>query len=374
MACLTVKRPGICGGIIASLFLLPLSRTGSRRRGKKGREQAEKEYLQWALAGFSGYIAADELYDGPFCILSIVDNRTFKRLVYEVLDHKPTHLDIERFFSRFQAALAARGLVLHGVTTDGSPLYPEPICKVFGTVTHQVCEFHMLADLTHAILHAVAKVRKRLNHALPKLHRGRPAGKRAKQLARRKKRLQQRVAELFEHRYLFVQRELTETERKTLRRITHGLRQLRALREIMQEVYRLFDRRCRMQTALDKLRKLQYASSASGTSARPSKRSSALTWRRRSPFWMTHSFLPRLTRSSAAIAAIARCRSQSTACAHTRPWSAAWRWTCCGTSRALNVSTPWPLCTAPSWNSMDPICVLQSLIIAYLLSSFWCPS
>jgi hypothetical protein len=26
------------------------------------------------LADFSGYIAADELYDGPFCILSIVDN------------------------------------------------------------------------------------------------------------------------------------------------------------------------------------------------------------------------------------------------------------------------------------------------------------
>jgi hypothetical protein len=258
MACRTVKPPGICGGSIESLFLLPLSRTGSRRRGKKGREQAEQEYLEWALSTFSGYIAADELYDGPFCILSIVDNRTFKRLVYEVLDHNPSHVDIERFFSRFQAALAARGLVLQGVTTDGSPLYPEPIRKVFGAVTHQVCEFHVLADITKAILHGVAKVRKRLKQALPKLPRGRPAGKRAKQLARRNKRLQQRVAELFEHRYLFVQRKLTEAERKILRRITRGLRHLRALRQVMQEVYRLFDRRCRTQTALDKLRKLQY--------------------------------------------------------------------------------------------------------------------
>ena len=53
-------------------------------------------YLNWALADFSGYLAADELYDGPFCVLSMVDNRRFKRLVYEVLDHDPTHTDIQR--------------------------------------------------------------------------------------------------------------------------------------------------------------------------------------------------------------------------------------------------------------------------------------
>ena len=58
-----------------------------------------------ALDDFSGYIAADELYDGPFCVLSIVDNRTFRRLIYEVLDHDPAHADIERFFRTFQAAL-----------------------------------------------------------------------------------------------------------------------------------------------------------------------------------------------------------------------------------------------------------------------------
>ena len=210
------------------------------------------------MATFSGYIAADELYDGPFCILSIVDNRTFKRLVYEVLDHAPAQADIERFFSRFQAALAARGLVLQGVTTDGSALYPEPIRKIFGAVAHQICEFHVLAEITEAIFHAIAKVRKGLKQALPKLPRGRPAGKRAKQLARRGNRLRQRVTELYEHRYLFVQRQLTKAERKLLLRITHGLRRLRALREVMEEVYRLFDRRCRTQTALEKLRKLRY--------------------------------------------------------------------------------------------------------------------
>lgn len=100
------------------------------------------------LAKFSGYIAADELYDGPFCVLSIVDNHTFRRITYEVLDHHPTHVDIERFFRTFPAALDQRGLTLRGITTDGSDLYPKLISKVFGDLAHQLCEFHVIKELT----------------------------------------------------------------------------------------------------------------------------------------------------------------------------------------------------------------------------------
>jgi hypothetical protein len=78
-------------------------------------------YLDWALADFSGSIAADERYDGPFCVLSIVDNRTFKRLLYQVLDHDPDHKDITKFFQRFRMALRLRSRGLRGVTTDASP-------------------------------------------------------------------------------------------------------------------------------------------------------------------------------------------------------------------------------------------------------------
>ncbi|MEK7744127.1 MAG: transposase, partial [Elusimicrobiota bacterium] len=207
--------------------------------------------------GFSGYIAADELYDGPFCVLSIVDNRTFKRLIYEVLDHDPALEDIERFLGRFKAELALRGLVLQGVTTDGSPLYPAPLAKIFPGVAHQICEFHILADLTKAVLRAVARVRKQLKARMPKLPKGRPATRQAKRDARIKKRLERRVADLFEHRHLFVQHGLTKAEHKTLLKISRGLPHLRTLREIMDEVYRLFDRRCRTATALTKLSRLR---------------------------------------------------------------------------------------------------------------------
>jgi hypothetical protein len=197
------------------------------------------------------------LYDGPFCILSIVDNRTFKRLSYHVLTRAPTHKDIEAFFRRFHGALQARGLSVRGITTDGSALYPEPIAAVFGDVPHQVCTFHVLREVTKAVLSAVAKVRKGLTAGAPKVGRGRPGTKAAKRAVQRKKRIERKVGELFEHRHLFVKRRLRPSERATLRRISRGLPQLRTLRDLMEEVYRLFDRRCRVATALGKLARLR---------------------------------------------------------------------------------------------------------------------
>ena len=216
----------------------------------------EADYLDWALADFSGYIAVDELYDGPFCVLSIVDNRTFKRVFYQVLDHDPTQADIAAFFRRFQAALLARNLAVRGITTDGSNLYPAAIAAVFGAVPHQICQFHILADLTQAVLRAVAQERKRLAERKPKLGRGRPSQAQRK-LAQQAQRIQAQIADLFTHRHLFVQRALTATERERLQRITRGLPHLRTLRQIMEEVYRLFDRRCCTATALTKLARLR---------------------------------------------------------------------------------------------------------------------
>ena len=197
------------------------------------------------------------MYDGPFCVLSIVDNRTFRRITYEVLDHDPAHADIVRFFRMFHSALEQRGLTLRGITTDGSALYPEPISKVFGDVPHQLCEFHVIKELTKAVLRAVAKVRKELAATKPKLGRGRPSSVAARKKARCRKQIDQKVGDLFEHRYLFVRHELTRAQQRTLQRITGGQRELRTLRDIMDQVYGLFDRRCRTETALDKLARLR---------------------------------------------------------------------------------------------------------------------
>ena len=217
----------------------------------------DTDFLDWALADFSGYVAADELYDGPFCILSAVDNRCYKRILYDVLDHDPTHDDIRTFLRRLHTALSARDLTLLGVTTDGSALSPTPLVEVFGEVPHHICTFHIVAEVGKAVLGAVASARKALAAKQPKLCKGRPSTPAAKQAARTKKRLAEQRAALFSSRYLFVQRHLNKTERKTLWRVSRGLPQLQALRAIMEQVYALFDRRCRTQTALAKLAKLR---------------------------------------------------------------------------------------------------------------------
>lgn len=183
-----------------------------------------------------------------------MDARQQRRLLYEVLDHNPTHADILWFLARLNDQIRARCHAVLGITTDASPLYPLPIALVLGNIPHQICEFHILKELTRAVLRVLAQLRKRLAAQRPKLPRGRSQQTAAGQQLRREVRaIQQRVGVLFEHRYLFVRHHLTAGQRDTLQRLVRSDRQLRALRAIMDEVYRLFDRRCTTATALAKL-------------------------------------------------------------------------------------------------------------------------
>jgi hypothetical protein len=186
--------------------------------------------------------------------LSAVDARHQRRLLCEVLDHDPTQVDILWFLARLNAHITARGHAVLGITTDGSSLYPLPIALALGAIPHQICEFHILKELTKAVLGVLARLRTRLAAQAPPLRRGRPKQTpESQRLHRKAQALRQRVAALFEHRYLFVRHHLTAAQRAILQRLLRSGRQLRALRAIMDEVYRLFDRRCRTDTALAKL-------------------------------------------------------------------------------------------------------------------------
>jgi len=214
-------------------------------------------YLDEALANFSGYLAIDEVYDGPFCILSVVDNRQYNRLACCVLEHDPTHEDVRTFLSNFKEQLDKRSRSVSGITTDGSTLYPKVLQELWPKATHQLCVFHVLKEINLAVLRTLAKLRKEIKATIPKQRRGRPS-KQDKALTRRIKRLKTYVAELFEHRHLFVMHHLSDSQKKLLKKLTRGQPQLRTLRLIMDEVYRLFDRRCRTRTALARLKKLRH--------------------------------------------------------------------------------------------------------------------
>ena len=157
-------------------------------------------------------------------MLSVVDKRCYKRMLYEVLDHDPTHDDITAFFERLKTAVANRDWRLQGITTDGSPLYPAPLRTVFGDVPHQMCPFHVLKELPQGILCAVAAERHRLAKSKPKLKRGRPSSKEktARRLARKSTTIQDKISGLFQGRFFCVKRRLKPSERKTLWQITQG--------------------------------------------------------------------------------------------------------------------------------------------------------
>ena len=90
-------------------------------------------------------------------------------------------------------------------STDGTvPQVPRGVNRA--RIAHQVCEFHVVAELTHAVLGAVAKVRTTLKARLPKLRRGRPSAQAHKRTARRRKRLQARITDLFHRRHRKMQK------------------------------------------------------------------------------------------------------------------------------------------------------------------------
>lgn len=124
---------------------------------------------------FSGYLAADEIYDGPFCILFAVDAKRQRRLAYDVLEHSPTQDDIRQFLGRVNQMLTARDLMVAGITTDGSSLYPDPIREIWPNARHQICEFHVIKEINKDVLRVVAKLRKSLAAKIPKLPKGPPS-------------------------------------------------------------------------------------------------------------------------------------------------------------------------------------------------------
>src|SRR5215831_8809291 len=64
---------------------------------------------------------------------------------------------MQAFLGRLKEALDARELVLKGITTDGSALYPEAIRAVFREVLQQPCTFHVIAELVKGVRSAVAQ-------------------------------------------------------------------------------------------------------------------------------------------------------------------------------------------------------------------------
>ncbi len=210
--------------------------------------QLRSEYEPWVLARFSGYLCIDEAYDGSYCIIYAVDPKYRKRVAFKIIEGEPSKEQVLEFLQY----LKDLGLKVLGITTDGSPLYPEPIRQVFPSAKHQVCIFHIIKEINELVLKAVARYRRQLPPPA-KRKRGRPS-KDEKAPEDKYKRLREG---LWEHRYLFVKKRLRKKEAKILKSLCRGHPVLADLRLLVDLAYKLFDRRCKIETARKKLEKIR---------------------------------------------------------------------------------------------------------------------
>jgi hypothetical protein len=196
------------------------------------------------------------LYDGPFCVLSIVDNRTFRRLLCRIVDKKVTQKDVLELFEQFQKELIARQLKVAGITTDGSNLYPAAITSVLGELPHQVCRFHVLSAVAKAMRETVVHLYKKRLSKLPKLKGGRPRQGKAQRHAQRVREEREHLLELYRKRYRVVARELEPQKLVELESLLAPYPELSRLRQLMQQVYGLYECTSR-QEAHTKLQQLR---------------------------------------------------------------------------------------------------------------------
>ncbi len=183
----------------------------------------------------------DELYDGPWCVLSIVDNRTHRRLAYRVVEEDVTQTHIVELFTQFRKSLEQRKLQLAGITTDGSNLYPAAIQQVFGAVPHQVCRFHVLAMITKAAREVAVHLYKQRVAKLPKLKGGRPRKGREEKQAEQVRAEREKLLKLYRRRYTLAARNPDSQKLAELLELLKPYPEIAAIRDIMQLVYGLYD-------------------------------------------------------------------------------------------------------------------------------------
>jgi len=197
-----------------------------------------------ALENFSGQIAVDELYDGPYYILRAVDPLNDTELDWFIGEGSPDKEDIRAFL----AGLKNLGFEPEVVATDGSTLYPEVIKTLWPDAKHQRCVFHFLMAVNLLLGTAFWAAYKTMPTP-PKRKAGRPRKRGRKRLDKQKKENRRTVRAV---RYLFLKRRLSDDERALLDAAIALCEPLGELRRFVEALHALFGPRTQgRQAALD---------------------------------------------------------------------------------------------------------------------------
>jgi transposase-like protein len=198
------------------------------------------EYRQWVVEHFSGTLCVDELHLGRYTLLLATDPLGDFPVAFALVDKND-----QAHMRRFLQNLKRSGLMPEVVITDGSELYPKLLAKLWPETRHQLCVFHVIKDINEHVLDAVKRMRRELarrGNRGRRRRRGRPTKAQRAYAKRRKKTLKDQAHFVFKHRHLIVTRKenLTDQQRKDLRKMFEYLPGLRTLRTFVERVYQLF--------------------------------------------------------------------------------------------------------------------------------------
>jgi hypothetical protein len=191
------------------------------------------DYNPHVVQSFSGFLCVDEMYDGPFAIVTATDPVNDGNLAYMLIEKNSVDKkDIKRFFNE----LKQLGIDPKTVITDESKLYPEPLKEIWEKAKHQLCRFHFTSNVTKVVLKGVTRYRKKL----PKKRRRR-RGRPSKRGRPRKKEPVWRTV-IRNNRFLFVKRRenMTQKDIDKLAEITVDHPELATIRDFMDAYYEIF--------------------------------------------------------------------------------------------------------------------------------------
>ena len=198
------------------------------------------EHRQQVLAVFSGTLCVDELHLGKYTLLLATDPLGDIPVAFALVGaNDKDHM------GRFLKNLKNHGLKAQVVITDGSPLYPDLLARLWPEAEHQLCVFHVMQDLNAKILDAVKRLRRgqsRRGQRGRKRRRGRPTQAQRRRRGAKRKTQKDQAKFVFKHRYLIVKRRenLSEQDGKHLQTMLEYLPELQPLRAFSDGLHRLF--------------------------------------------------------------------------------------------------------------------------------------
>jgi hypothetical protein len=197
------------------------------------------EFRKQVLSEFSGVMCIDEIHLGKRVLLLASDPISDNPLACALVSkNDAAHMQ------RFMQNLKNRGFSPDTVISDRSPLYPKTIQTVWPDAKHQLCVFHVIAEMNKLVLNTARQVRRDLKPKQIKKGRGRPS-RRQQSRARKLKEQRAQAEKLFRSRHVLVRKrsKMTSKHKKRLEELTALSPTLVTLRKFTDDVHELFSLR-----------------------------------------------------------------------------------------------------------------------------------